>query len=384
MAANQQSCDVAVIGAGIIGAACALACARTGLSVVVFDRGGPVAGTTGAGEGNILVSDKLPGPELDLALLSNRLWRAAATELGDIELAAKGGLMTAGSDRGRAALEDLAVAQAARGVEIERVGPDELRTYEPYIAPDLAGGLYYPQDLQVQPARAAAAMLAAAQSRGAIVRYREPVVGIDVAGGAVAAVRTDHARVGAGTVINAAGVWAGEVGALAGVAVAIVPRRGFILVTEPVPDLVTHKVYLAGYLDSIASDAASLQAAAVVESTAAGPILIGATRELAGFASEISLPAIRLLARGAVDLFPVLASVRVVRAYRGFRPFSPDHLPVIGPDPLVSGLVHAYGHEGAGIGLAPATGLVVAEIVTGDVPSIDVRPFDPARFDAAT
>jgi D-hydroxyproline dehydrogenase subunit beta len=89
---------------------------------------------------------------------------------------------------------------------------------------------------------------------------------------------------------------------------------------------------------------------------------------------------VRLLARGAVDLFPVLAEVRAVRAYRGYRPFSPDHLPVIGPDPRAPWFVHAHGHEGAGVGLAPATGALVAQCLAGDAPSLDLAPFDPGRF----
>jgi glycine/D-amino acid oxidase-like deaminating enzyme len=89
------------------------------------------------------------------------------------------------------------------------------------------------------------------------------------------------------------------------------------------------------------------------------------------------------IAAQAIALFPFLARVRVLRAYRGFRPFTPDHLPVIGPDPRVAGLWHAVGHEGAGIGLAPGTGALIAALVTGADPEIDPAPFAPARFQAA-
>lgn len=117
-----------------------------------------------------------------------------------------------------------------------------------------------------------------------------------------------------------------------------------------------------------------------MEGTAAGPILIGASRERVGFDRRFSLPVARRLASQAVTLFPVLRSVNVMRAYLGFRPYLPDHLPAIGPDPRVPGLYHACGHEGAGIGLAPATGLLIAQMVTGQDPAIDVRPFRPERF----
>ena len=377
--------DVVVIGAGIVGAACAYACARRGLSVAVLDRGGLVAGTTGSGEGNLLVSDKLPGPELDLALLSNRLWRTWADELGgrygDIELEPKGGLIVTRSEAGLAALHRTAAEQAAAGVTTEILDVAEIRRYEPAISRHLAGGVRYPQDMQVMPARAAAALLAAARDLGASVRLRTEVVALHRDGtGRVVGVGTPDGRVDAGHVVNAAGAWAGHVAALADADVPVAPRRGVILVTEPVGLLIRHKVYSADYLDNVASDEASLQTSTVVEGTPAGTILIGAARELVGFDDRLNVEAVRRLAAGAVALFPALARVRLMRVYHGFRPFSPDHLPVIGADPRAPGLVHAHGHEGAGIGLAPATGHLVAQVVAGERPDLDLGPFDPARF----
>jgi D-hydroxyproline dehydrogenase subunit beta len=377
--------DVAIIGAGIVGASCGLACARRGMSVVVLDRAGLLAGTTGSGEGNVLVSDKSPGPELDLALLSNRLWRELAAELsgefGDFELEQKGGLVVADSDEALRGLLELADAQARAGVEVVRIPAADLPDLEPYITPNLAGGVYYSQDLQVQPAKAVAVILEAARTAGAEVSLREAVLDIErSAGGGVSGVSTARRRIAARHVVNAAGAWAGEVSNMLGESLPVSPRRGYILVTEPVGPLVRHKVYTAAYMDGVVSGAAGLQTSAVVESTPAGTILIGATRELAGFDRSIELAALRRLSAGAVRLFPVLGEVNVIRAYRGFRPYSADHLPLVGLDPEVPGLVHAHGHEGAGISLGPATGQLVAELLSGDAASIELAPFDPARF----
>jgi glycine/D-amino acid oxidase-like deaminating enzyme len=142
-------------------------------------------------------------------------------------------------------------------------------------------------------------------------------------------------------------------------------------------------VYAAEYASGVASDEPGLQSSAVVESTRAGTVLIGASRERVGFDRSYPLPVLRRLAAQAVALFPFLARVRVLRAYRGFRPYLPDHLPVIGQDPEVAGLWHACGHEGAGIGLAPATGAMVAAQVAGTDPEVDPAPFTPARFTTA-
>jgi glycine/D-amino acid oxidase-like deaminating enzyme len=393
--AKQPSCDVVVVGAGMVGAACALYAARAGLDVTLVDRGPVAGGTTGAGEGNLLVSDKEPGPELRLALHSLRLWAELAEEFGTaIEYEPKGGVVVASGPAELTALTDLAATQRAAGVEAVTVDAERLAELEPRLAPGLAGGVYYPQDAQVMPALAAAHLVRAS---GARLLTGTTVTGVlHTADGTVRGVRTDQGELHAPAVVNAAGTWGGEVAALAGVRLPVLPRRGFVLVTEPLPRYaVRHKVYAADYVADVASDSAALQTSPVVESTAAGPVLIGASRERVGFDRSFSLPVVRALAAGAVRLFPFLSEVRVMRTYVGFRPYLPDHLPAIGADPRMPGLLHACGHEGAGIGLAPATGQLIARVLTGQVgaesalaekapagkqPELDLSPFRPDRF----
>ncbi|WP_330347574.1 NAD(P)/FAD-dependent oxidoreductase [Streptomyces sp. NBC_00582] len=372
--------DVVVVGAGMVGAACALYAARAGLDVVVVDRGPVAGGTTGAGEGNLLVSDKEPGPELRLALLSLRLWADLAQHLGaEVEYEPKGGLVVASTPEALSSLTELAAGQRAAGVETTPVPPDQLHALEPYVAPGLAGGVRYPQDAQVMPTLAAAHLLRAC---GARLETGRTVTGVlRGADGAVRGVRTDRGDLLAPAVVNAAGTWGGEIAALAGAPLPVLPRRGFVLVTEPLPPRVRHKVYAADYVADVASDSAALQTSPVVEGTAAGPVLIGASRERVGFDRSFSLPVVRALAAGATRLFPFLTDVRVMRAYLGFRPYLPDHLPAIGPDPRVPGLFHACGHEGAGIGLATGTGRLLAQALTGEPPELDLTPFRPDRFD---
>ncbi|WP_123440409.1 FAD-binding oxidoreductase [Streptomyces sp. PanSC9] len=380
--AKRLTCDVVVVGAGMVGAACALYAARAGLDVRVVDRGAVAGGTTGAGEGNLLVSDKEPGPELELALLSAGLWTELAEELGRaIEYEPKGGLVVASTPDALSALAAFAAAQRAVGVRAEPVAPDELLTLEPHLAPGLAGGVLYPQDAQVMPALAAAHLLRAS---GAAVHTGRTVTGVlRAADGPVRGVRTDRGDIHASAVVNAAGTWGADVASMAGVRLPMLPRRGFVLVTEPLPRTVRHKVYAADYVADVASDSAALRASPVVEGTAAGPVLIGATRERVGFDRSLSLPAVRALAAGAIGLFPFLARVHAQRTYAGFRPYLPDHLPAIGPDPRAPGLFHACGHEGAGIGLAPGTGQLIAHALTGGVTGQDIAPFRPERFEDA-
>ncbi|SEE01411.1 FAD-binding oxidoreductase [Streptomyces sp. TLI_105] len=378
---TRNASDVIVVGAGVVGAACAHYAARAGLSVTVVDRGSVAGGTTGAGEGNLLVSDKEPGPELELALMSTALWRELAELLPPrVEYEAKGGLVVASDEHGMRALRAFAARQERAGVTSQEVPEDRLHDLEPHLAPTLAGGFHYPQDAQVMPAHAAAQLL---RTGGEKIRLRlgEEVTGLLTGpAGEIRGVRTTVGEIHAPHVVNAAGTWGGALAELAGVHLPVLPRRGFVLVTEPLPRVVRHKVYAADYVADVASGSAALQTSAVVEGTPAGPVLIGASRERVGFDRTLSTEVLRRLAAGATALFPVLGTVRAIRTYLGFRPYLPDHLPAIGPDPRVPGLLHACGHEGAGIGLAPVTGRIVTACLAGDEPPLDIHPFRPERF----
>jgi D-hydroxyproline dehydrogenase subunit beta len=375
-----RSADVVVIGAGIVGAACARALAVAGMRVVVLERGTIAAGSTSRGEGNILASDKPPGPELDLARLSVEQWLELGDELEyDFELERKGSvIVTTGSEHQRA-LVAMAQRQREGGIQALPVDPSELSELEPGLRP-CSGGAFYPDDLQIQPIKATAALLADARHRGAELKQWTPVTGFaHGVDGSIAGVRTPTETVSTGLVVNAAGIWSPEIADLAGSHLRVLPRRGYVLVTEPLPPLIIHKVFAASYLDTVASSSEHLQVSTVVEGTASGTILVGASRELVGLDERANVDAWRQLAASAIDLFPALGRARMIRVYHGFRPFSPDGLPLIGPDQHVSNLWHASGHEGAGIGLAAGTAAAIAAGIGGSEMPLDLGPFSPSR-----
>lgn len=373
--------DAIVIGAGVVGACCALALTNAGLKVLIIDRGPVASGTTGAGEGNILVSDKEPSAELTLAIRSRDLWFEIDTDIGGgFELEAKGGVVVSRSTKGISDLKRLSALQKVNGVEVIELDGAGLRKIEPHLSESVDYGVLYPGDAQCQPMLAAAQIIRAVKKRGGSFIQGENVVKINANAGSITGVTTDKNQYASPIIINATGTWAGEIAKLAGSYLPIMPRRGFILVTSPAPKLVHHKVYDADYVANVASSDADLQSAAVVEGTASGTILIGASRERVGFKGDMDISILRQLARQAISLFPALADIQLLRAYRGFRPYAPDHLPVIGPDKNIAGLWHAAGHEGAGIGLAPATGDLIAAQITGRTPFMDPSAFSPVRF----
>jgi len=373
--------EVVIIGAGIVGAMCAYYVNRAGLKAIVIDRGTVASGTTGAGEGNIMVSDKSPGPELELALKSRDMWFEVAHDLGnEFELVAKGGLAVSRGDA--SSLFELSNSQSVAGVQTKRVGASEIQELEPFISKAIQNGVHYPQDAQCQPMLAAAHILRQLQRRGLEFIGHQEVLMIERKSENLT-VRTSTLEIQSDFVVNAAGTWAGEIARLAGSELPIMPRRGFILVTAPLPKYVNHKVYDSDYVDNVASSDADLQTSTVIEGTQSGTILIGASRERVGFDKSISVSVIQRLARQATSLFPILAGAQLLRVYNGFRPYSPDHLPVIGADSLIPGLFHCAGHEGAGIGLSAGSGKVIAQLIKNETPIVNPEPFSPARFQMA-
>jgi glycine/D-amino acid oxidase-like deaminating enzyme len=366
---------VIVIGAGIVGAACARELADAGCAVTVLDRNRSAGATSAHGEGNVLVSDKGPGPELDLALWSVRLWPQVLADIADrtpvdvarVEWEPKGGIVVATTTTGADELHAFAAAQRAVGVRLTELDRAALADAEPNLTDEVAAAFHYPQDAQVQPAAATTALLAASGA--------EVLAGCEVLGGTAGELRTSTGVLRADLVVNAAGPWAGEVARRLGAPIDVRPRRGEILVTTPQPPTVFHKVYDADYVGAVGSDSADTQTSAVVESTRAGTILLGSSRSQVGFDDRLRPDVLAAVAAKALRLFPCLADVAVMRTYGGFRPYVPDHLPVIGADPRAPWLWHATGHEGAGIGLSVGTARLLRQLVLGEPSGVDEKPF---------
>jgi D-hydroxyproline dehydrogenase subunit beta len=388
---NRVTSDVIIVGAGIIGAACARVLASAGLGVTVIDRGTAAGGTSSACEGNLLVSDKGPGHELVLAQYSATLWRGAVTDLreqlGDgfpsVEFDPKGGVVVATTAGGAGPLLDFAAGQRHAGVDARVIDANEARRLEPDLTPRIEAAVYYPEDAQVQPAIVTEALMGSARLHGARLLENTPVIGplLD-SSGSLTGVTTPGEKL-RGHVLIAAGPWSGEVAGLLGVRLPVRPRRGELLVTTRMRHRIFHKVYDADYVGAVGSDDGALQTSSVVESTGSGTVLIGSSRQQVGFDERFRVDVLSEIAAKAIRLFPFLAEATVMRSYGGFRPFTPDHLPIIGEDPRIPGLWYATGHEGAGIGLCLATAELIRDLMQGHPTRIDTAPYSPARASLA-
>jgi glycine/D-amino acid oxidase-like deaminating enzyme len=378
----ESSEDVVVVGSGVVGAACAYFLARAGARVALCDRAFPGAGTSGACEGNVLTWDKELRRELPLGVRSAQLWSALADELpDDFEYDRKGSVVVAETEEEMIAARERAAILERHGVASQVLDAAGLRTQEPHAAPDLPGGVLFPADAQLEPRLATLALVQAAQREGARLLTGTGVRGIERDGtGRATAVDTESGRIATGAVVVAAGVWTPAVLATARLHVPVTPRKGHIVVLQRSSVRFRRKLSEFGYVSAVEADDAGLQVAMVVESTRSGTTLLGSSREHREFDRDAEVHVAAAIARRAARFFPVLRNMQVLRIYAGLRPLTPDHLPIVGPLAEADNICVATGHEGAGIGLAPATAELVTAWYTQDTPAVPLAWFSPNRF----
>ena len=376
-----MSFDIAVVGAGIVGAATASELAARGARVCLLDRGEVSGGTTGLGEGNVLASDKDVGPELELTLHGLRMYDELEERLGAVARIRRKGALIVHADGATWAAEPARVRRLhAAGVEAALLTAAEAAEREPALTGELHGASFFPGDLQCAP-RAIARALAAAP--GVEVRTGCAVERVVVERGRVVGVDTATGRLGCAAVVLAAGAWTAPLARSARLRLPVEPRKGQLVrlrVTDPEPRLIRHKVVDGAYLRSVASADAGLEVTTVLETTWEGHVLVGSSRERRGFDLTVDDDVSTAMLRRAAGLMPALAGLQRDSAWAGLRPWLPDGLPAIGPSAAADGLWIATGHEGAGVALGPVTGRVVAQALCGEAPLVDLAPFDPDRF----
>jgi glycine/D-amino acid oxidase-like deaminating enzyme len=372
-----RSAEVAVVGAGIVGAACAWELHMRGVDVALIDRGDVSSGTTGLGEGNVLCSDKPPGPELDLTIAGLDVYDEIDERWGEVARIRRKGALIVHPEPATWATEPQRVGLMPPSLKASLLGADEVREREPALTGELHGASLFPGDLQCDP-RAIARALAGELPD---VRTGCVVNGIAVAAGRVTGVETSEGHVAAGAVVLAAGPWSA---ALSPVPLPVEPRKGQLVRlrapasgSEP---YLRHKVVDGSYLAAVLSPDAGLQVSTVIETTWDGDVLVGSSRERKGFDTTVDASVSAGLVSTAARIAPGLAALQVATAWAGLRPWLPDNLPAIGPSAAVDGLWIATGHEGAGVALGPITGRLVAQLYCGEAASVDVAPFCPDRF----
>lgn len=359
-----------VIGAGIVGAACARSFAREGMRVTVLDARHAGSGATAAGMGHLVVMDD-SSDQLALTALSTELWHAMAPRLpASAEFDPCGTIWIAENRMQMDVVMEKQRVYGEYGIDSIAIDAARLAELEPNLRPDLAGGLLVPGDAVLYPPCAAVALLDEARAHGASLRE-----GITVTEILDHAVRCGHEVLEADVVVVAAGA---ETARLVP-EMPIVPRKGHLAITDRVPGLCRHQLVELGYLTS-AHVMTNESVAFNVQPRHTGQVLIGSSRELVGWDPCTNRAVLRQMLERAMLFMPALARTSIVRTWTGFRPATPDKLPLIGPWKPTNGLWIAAGHEGLGITTSLGTAKVLADLVVGRQPPIDAAPFSPMRL----
>lgn len=377
--ASGAAPDVVVIGAGVCGLGIAWRLRQRGLTVTVLDRGPVGAGASHVAAGMLAAcAEAEPGEEalVRLGRHSQALWPGFAAELEAttgmaVGLRSDGTLVIALTADDRARLMHLHEFQQTLGLPLDWLSAAEVRRREPALAPGLAGAVFSPEDHQVETRAVVAALAAAAERAGAVLRPHTAVGAIVVENGRATGVRlADGTLVPVGTVVLAAGAWSrGIEGLPAAARPPVRPIKGQVvtLQMDAADPLLRHVVWAPGCYLVPRGD---------------GRLLVGATVEEKGFDTALTAGGVLSLLDAAWRVLPGIEDLPIVETSVGHRPGSRDDAPILGPS-AVPGLVYATGHHRNGILLAPVTADAIARLVAGEGLDPEIAPFGMERFAVA-
>jgi len=367
---SSAAYDVVIVGAGIVGAACADEFARRGMRVAVVDRDVVGSGATAAGMGHIVVMNDSEA-QFALTRYSQELWQALRPDLpADVEYEQCGTIWVAADEEEMAEVRRKHAYYAERGVPTTVLDSQELMRLEPNLRTGLAGGLLVAEDVVLYPPCAARFLMERAQKHGAHLRL----------GASVAHIGEGRVRLSDGfemtgkIIVNAAGAWAPGLT----VGVEIKKRKGHLVITDRYPGFLRHQLVELGYLKS-AHSVTGDSVAFNVQPRRTGQILIGSSRQYGAEHKDVDQQILRRMLQRAQEYMPALGSMSAVRTWTGFRAATPDKLPLIGPWPGDESLFLATGLEGLGITTSLATARILVDQITGSKPEIPIEPYLPSR-----
>ena len=368
----SQSFDIIIVGAGIVGAACAAECAAGGLKVLVLDRGPIGGGTTAAGMGHLVVMDDSEA-QFALTDYSRQLWLKLKPRLpGDVEYELCGTLWVAADDEEMEEVYRKQKYYSERGVRVEVLDAAAVRQAEPNLRHGLAGGLRVVEDGVLYPPCAARFLLEEAQKDGAELRNGVAVRELLPDGGVVL---EDGSRIASGKSVSAAGPWSPALTP----GLPVRKRKGHLAITDRYPGFVHHQLVELGYLKSahaMGQDSVAFN----IQPRHTGQMLIGSSRQFDAESVAVDQTILERMLSRAIEYLPTLANLTVTRVWTGHRAATPDKLPIIGPSPLTDRIWLATGHEGLGITTSLGTGRLLADMLLGHPTEIPTEPYLPARF----
>ena len=364
--------DIAIIGAGIVGTACAMRLSKEGFKVIVIEAKNEIAGgTTAAGMGHIVVMDDSEA-QFALTNYSQKLWNEISSQLPkNCEYENCGTIWVAADDEEFQEVRRKKDFYEKRNVQAEILDETSLREAEPNLRKGLIGGLLVPNDSVVYQLCATQFFLEKAKEFDVKILTGKRV--FEVAEDGVKL--EDGETILAEKIINAAGFWSKDLMK----DLNIVKRKGHLVITERYPNFVKHQLVELGYLKSAHSNDAD-SVAFNVQPRFTEQVLIGSSRQFSVENKAIDYDILRKMIKRAIEYMPNLRKLSAIRIWTGFRPATPDNLPYIGQHPKFENVYLATGHEGLGITTSLGTAEVLTDEIIGRDSEIDRNPYSPKRF----
>jgi D-hydroxyproline dehydrogenase subunit beta len=367
---SESTYDVVVIGAGIVGAACAYFLMKEGLRVAVLERGIVGGGATAAAMGHLVAMDDSPA-QLALTKLSLQLWKELEEQLpASAEYQQTGTLWIASDDEEMAEVRRKYELYRSVSLASEVLDTTALAEAEPKLRRPLAGALRVLGDGVIQPPAAAQFLLRGLRERGALFTDCNVV---SIEGSTV--LLGDRTRVSAGHIVNAAGCAAPDLTP----GIVMRNRKGHLILTDRYPGFLRHQVVELGYLKSAHSVTAD-SVAFNLQPRATGQVLIGSSRQYDDENAAVNHDIVRRIMERACEYMPEVATLSTLRIWTGFRAATPDQLPLIGPSPENPKVLLATGHEGLGITTSTGTGRLIADMILQQESPIPQEPYLPSRM----
>jgi len=366
----MKSFDVVIVGAGIVGAACAARLAGEGLNVLLLEANDVATGTTATGMGHVVVMDDSEA-QFALTSYSQKLWKDIVAELpGGCEFEHCGTIWVAADEEEMIEVRRKKEFYGSHNIETEILDEKRLREAEPNLAEGLAGGLLVESDAVVYQLTATRFLIEKASENGLVLRTRTQVKEITDNG----VILKNNETISAGCVINAAGAAAADLSPQ----LKIKTRKGHLIITERYKGFVRHQLIELGYLKSAHGNERD-SVAFNVQPRSTGQVLLGSSRQFGAETTEVDNKIVRRMTSRAFEYMPKLRTQAAVRIWTGFRAATPDNLPYIGKIPGFNNVYAAAGHEGLGITTSLGTAALLADEIMKRRPSIPAEPYLPSR-----
>jgi len=383
--------DILVIGSGIIGSAIAYFLSKGKMKVAVFEKGNIGEGTSSACDGLVFLQSKKPGISLKLALESIHILKQLQHEFErDIEYEQNGGLVIINSEIEKKALSQKVKEHQRIGLDVQLLDTKKTLEIEPFLSREILGSTLCQLDGAINPIALTLAFAETAIKNGIdfyssteienFIYENNHIIGIT---------STKQEQFFADKIVLATGIYSNKLLSKINLQLPMKPRRGQVIITEPIAPLLNHALlsgrYLAAklfpeMLEDLTNPLNKMGIGLVIEQTKSGNLLIGSTREFVGENKETTFQGIEYILKHAISIIPSLKDINIIRTFSGLRPYTIDGLPIISKLIPYDNLVIATGHEGDGITLSAITGKLVKQIVLEEKLNYNIEELDYNRF----